>query len=149
MRANAASRPADRTPAAERSDGKAGSANGSAHASANGVNHGGAASRHGGETIEQCIYRTLTQYFKDLDGARPHQLHGMVIEAAERPLLKFALERCDGNQSAAADLLGINRNTLRKKLVEHGFVEAPPPAAKPRSNGRAPVKRAGAARRAR
>jgi Fis family transcriptional regulator len=148
MRANAASRPADRTPAAERGDSKASSANGSAHA-ANGTSHGSTAPRHGGETIEQCIYRTLTQYFKDLDGAKPHQLHGMVIEAAERPLLKFALERCDGNQSAAADLLGINRNTLRKKLVEHGFVEAPPPAAKPRSNGRAPAKRAGAARRAR
>jgi Fis family transcriptional regulator len=141
MRANAASRPADRTPATDKGEGRVTAANGSTH--------GSAAPRHGGETIEQCIYRTLTQYFKDLDGAKPHQLHGMVIEAAERPLLKFALERCEGNQSAAAELLGINRNTLRKKLVDHGFVEAPPPPAKPRSTGRTPPRRAGAARRAR
>ena len=91
-----------------------------------------AASHRGGETIEQTILRALEQYFVDLDGARPHRLHGMVIGAAERPLLKFALDRCQGNQSAAAELLGINRNTLRKKLLEHGLAESPvasPPAA--------------------
>ena len=76
-----------------------------------------------GETIEQCIVRTLEQYFADLDGERPHALHEMVMTAVERPLLQFALERCGGNQSAAADLLGINRNTLRKKLVEHGLAK--------------------------
>jgi Fis family transcriptional regulator len=76
-----------------------------------------------GETIEQCIVRTLEQYFADLDGERPHALHGMVMTAVERPLLKFALDKCAGNQSAAADLLGINRNTLRKKLVEHGLAK--------------------------
>ena len=76
-----------------------------------------------GETIEQCIVRTLEQYFADLDGERPHALHEMVMTAVERPLLKFALDRCGGNQSAAADLLGINRNTLRKKLVEHGLAK--------------------------
>ena len=76
-----------------------------------------------GETIEQCIFRTLEQYFHDLDGARPHALHELVMTAVERPLLKYALERCAGNQSAAAALLGINRNTLRKKLVEHGLAE--------------------------
>lgn len=83
------------------------------------------ASQRGGETIEQTILRALEQYFVDLDGAPPHRLHGMVIGAAERPLLKFALDRCQGNQSAAAELLGINRNTLRKKLLEHGLAEAP------------------------
>lgn len=43
----------------------------------------------------------------------------MVLQAVERPLLKFAMERAGGNQSAAAELLGINRNTLRKKLTEY------------------------------
>jgi Fis family transcriptional regulator len=70
-----------------------------------------------GETIEQCILRNLHEYFANLDGAKPHALHEMVLQAAERPLLKFAMERTSGNQSAAAELLGINRNTLRKKLV--------------------------------
>ena len=72
-----------------------------------------------GETIEQCIFRNLHEYFANLDGAKPHALHEMVLQAAERPLLKFAMERTSGNQSAAAELLGINRNTLRKKLTEY------------------------------
>ncbi len=75
-----------------------------------------------GETLEHCVLRSLEQYFSDLDGARPHALHGMVISAVERPLLQFAMERSDGNQSAAAELLGINRNTLRKKLQEYRLV---------------------------
>jgi len=95
------------------------------HASS--IAKGAAAPTRGGETIEQCIVRTLDQYFRDLDGARPCQLHQMVMQAVERPLLRFALERNAGNQSAAADLLGINRNTLRKKLIEHGMAEAPAP----------------------
>ena len=43
------------------------------------------------------------------------------MRAVERPLLRFALERSAGNQSAASDLLGINRNTLRKKLLDLGL----------------------------
>lgn len=74
-----------------------------------------------GETIQQCVLRSLQQYFADLDGAKPHALHEMVMTAVERPLLQFALERCAGNQSAAAELLGINRNTLRKRLIAHGL----------------------------
>ena len=72
-----------------------------------------------GETIEQCILRSLSEYFDNLDGAKPHALHEMVLQAVERPLIKFAIERTHGNQSAAAELLGINRNTLRKKLTDY------------------------------
>lgn len=72
-----------------------------------------------GETIEQCIVRSLNEYFDNLDGAKPHALHEMVLQAVERPLIRFAIERTQGNQSAAAELLGINRNTLRKKLTEY------------------------------
>lgn len=75
-----------------------------------------------GETIEECIVRSLTQYFEDLGGARPHALHEMVMLAVERPLLKFALDKAGGNQSAAAELLGINRNTLRKKLQDYRLI---------------------------
>ncbi len=75
-----------------------------------------------GETIEQCILRSLNEYFDNLDGAKPHALHEMVLQATERPLIKFAIERTNGNQSAAAELLGINRNTLRKKLQEYHLV---------------------------
>jgi Fis family transcriptional regulator len=74
------------------------------------------------ETLEQSVLRSLDRYFSDLDGARPHALHELVMQAVERPLLKFAVDRCAGNQSAAADLLGINRNTLRRKLVDYGLL---------------------------
>ena len=74
------------------------------------------------ETLEQSVVRSLERYFSDLDGARPHALHELVMQAVERPLLKFAVDRCAGNQSAAADLLGINRNTLRRKLVDYGLL---------------------------
>jgi Fis family transcriptional regulator len=74
------------------------------------------------ETLEQSVLRSLDRYFSDLDGARPHALHELVMQAVERPLLKFAVDRCAGNQSAAAELLGINRNTLRRKLVDYGLL---------------------------
>lgn len=76
----------------------------------------------GVETLEQCVLRSLEQYFDNLDGAKPHALHEMVTQAVERPLLRFAMNRCAGNQSAAAQLLGMNRNTLRKKLSDHNLV---------------------------
>jgi len=75
-----------------------------------------------GETLEECVRRSLGQYFADLGGARPHALHQMVLSAVERPLIQFAMERSEGNQSAAAELLGINRNTLRKKLQDYRLV---------------------------
>ena len=79
-----------------------------------------------GETyeLEAVIVRRLDRYFEQLDGRAPHPLHDLVIRAVERPLLLYAMNRCAGNQCAAAQLLGINRNTLRKKLLEHGLLEA-------------------------
>jgi Fis family transcriptional regulator len=82
---------------------------------------GAAMPRSTGESLEQSVFRSLEQYFASLDGAKPHALHEMVLGAIEKPLLRFALLRCDGNQSAAADLLGINRNTLRRKLQDYGL----------------------------
>ena len=59
------------------------------------------------------------QYFRDLDGERPAAIHDMVIRNVERPMLEFVLQRANGNQTVAADMLGINRNTLRRKLTDY------------------------------
>ncbi|MEY4754426.1 MAG: hypothetical protein RJA44_2101 [Pseudomonadota bacterium] len=69
--------------------------------------------------IDICIRDTLDSYFRDLDGTEPDALYDMVVKAVERPLLDLVMQRADGNQSRAAEWLGINRNTLRRKLVEH------------------------------
>ncbi len=71
--------------------------------------------------IAACMRRSLNRYFKDLDGEAPCDIYGMVLGAVEKPLLLYILDRADGNQTRAADMLGINRNTLRKKMREHGL----------------------------
>ena len=69
--------------------------------------------------IEECIRDTLEQYFRDLRGTEPHSVHSMIVDAVERPLLEVVMKHAEGNQSKAADWLGINRNTLRRKLLDH------------------------------
>ena len=66
------------------------------------------------------VYR-VESYLRDQEGVRGLPLYEMITQAAERPLLDWAMKQTNGNQRAAATLLGINRNTLRKKLVMHGF----------------------------
>ena len=73
--------------------------------------------------IDACVRDSLEQYFKDLRGAEPHSLHVMILAAAERPLLEVVMKHADGNQSKAADWLGVNRNTLRRKLVDHKLLK--------------------------
>lgn len=63
----------------------------------------------------------LDAYFSSLNGHRPGQLYDLVIREVEEPLFRAVLDYADGNQSRAADILGINRGTLRKKLREYGL----------------------------
>ncbi len=72
--------------------------------------------------LDKAVVGQLSQYFKQLDGSHPMPLYPLVIAAAERPLLLYVMALCRNNQTEAAKLLGINRNTLRKKLVEHRLV---------------------------
>ena len=69
--------------------------------------------------IADAVIRTLDQYFRDLDGEKPAAIHDMVIRHVERPMLQFVLQQAKGNQTVAADMLGINRNTLRRKLADY------------------------------
>jgi Fis family transcriptional regulator len=58
----------------------------------------------------------LQKYFGDLNGHRPGDLYELVLGEIEEPLFKTVLDYTKGNQSVAAEILGINRATLRKKL---------------------------------
>jgi len=72
--------------------------------------------------IADAVVRTLEQYFNDLDGENPAPVYDLVIKCVEKPMLRFVLERANGNQSTAARLLGINRNTLRRKLTDYDLL---------------------------
>ena len=69
--------------------------------------------------LGKCVMDSLQQYFRDLDGERPAAIYDMVLKSVERPMLEVVLTKAGGNQTLAAEMLGINRNTLRKKLTEH------------------------------
>lgn len=75
------------------------------------------------KTIQDCIKDNLEGYFHDLRGAEPHAVYEMVVSAVERPMLEVVMLRAEGNQSKAAEWLGINRNTLRRKLLEHKLIK--------------------------
>jgi Fis family transcriptional regulator len=70
--------------------------------------------------------RTLTaealeSYFATLNGHRPGQLYDLVMREVEEPLFKAVLDYAEGNQTRAAEILGLNRGTLRKKLKTYGL----------------------------
>ena len=69
--------------------------------------------------LGKCAVSALEQYFLDLDGEKPSAIYDMVIKSVEKPMLEVVVARGSSNQTMAADMLGINRNTLRKKLTEY------------------------------
>ena len=71
------------------------------------------------QDLGKCVAYALEQYCRDLDGEKPCAVYDMVLRKVERPMLEVVLARAGGNQTLAAEILGINRNTLRKKLTEH------------------------------
>ncbi len=69
-------------------------------------------------SLEALVEIKLRASLDNLEKMETGDLHGMVIAQVERPLIRFVLEKTRGNQVKAADILGINRNTLRKKIQE-------------------------------
>src|SRR5947209_1420179 len=67
------------------------------------------------------VRKVMRQYFKDLDGEKCTGIYEMVVNAVEKPMLEVVMLQAQGNQTRAAELLGLNRNTLRKKLQLHGL----------------------------
>ena len=72
--------------------------------------------------IAHCIEQNLLKYFSDLNGETPTGVYDMVLAQIEQPLLRCVMAQCGGNQSKAAAVLGLNRNTLRKKLAIYGML---------------------------
>jgi Fis family transcriptional regulator len=76
---------------------------------------------NGSNEIARTVEKSLDEYFRRLDGEQPHGIYDMVISHVERALLSSVMDRANGNQTQAADMLGVNRNTLRSKLTKYGI----------------------------
>ena len=74
------------------------------------------------DSIQDVVKKSLEKYFKDLGEQQPSNVYEMVVFTVEKPILEAVMARAEGNQSHAAEMLGINRNTLRKKLQQHGLI---------------------------
>lgn len=85
------------------------------------LRRGGTSSRNDDISLESLVDQKLRSCLGSLDKMESGDLYGMVLEQIERPLIRFVLEKTRGNQVKAADILGINRNTLRKKIQELGI----------------------------
>ncbi len=67
-------------------------------------------------TLGQAVDTALDNYFNSLNGETPTGLHAMVIFEVEKSLFECVMKLAEGNQTEAAKMLGINRNTLRTRL---------------------------------
>ena len=74
------------------------------------------------EHIQDVVLRSLQEYFDDLGGQKPTDIYNMIMRTVEKPVLMAVMAHAGNNQSHAAEMLGINRNTLRKKLLEHNLL---------------------------
>tara|TARA_R110002073_G_scaffold192254_4_gene351035 strand:- start:4177 stop:4419 length:243 start_codon:yes stop_codon:yes gene_type:complete len=69
--------------------------------------------------LASCVRKAIDSYLNDLDGEKPSHIHAMVIQCVEKPLIELVIQHTKGNQTQAAELLGINRNTLRNKIKQY------------------------------
>jgi Fis family transcriptional regulator len=73
--------------------------------------------------LHRCVENALNAYFDALDGEHTCGLFDLVMAEVERPMLASVMRHVGGNQSRAADVLGLSRGTLRKKLLQYGLLE--------------------------
>lgn len=69
--------------------------------------------------LEKWLHKSVKQYVSEMDGCEKGDLYDLIVCGVEKPLLEIVLEETNGNQTKAANILGINRNTLRKKIQDH------------------------------
>jgi len=85
------------------------------------VNSGGNENETGIAQLYNAVKHSIRRYLYELDGTQPHDMYEMVLKQIEQPLLEAVLEHTKGNQSKAAEYLGLNRGTLRKKLRSYNL----------------------------
>lgn len=71
------------------------------------------------QSIFHCVESALNLYFEDMDGHDPSDLYELVLSQTEKPMLQVVLKQTQGNITRSAEMLGINRATLRKKLKKY------------------------------
>jgi Fis family transcriptional regulator, factor for inversion stimulation protein len=76
-----------------------------------------------GAVLRDCVRSVLTNYFNDMEGHNVDDLYQLVLNEVEAPLFESVLDHTKGNQSKAAQMLGINRGTLRKKLKQYNLTD--------------------------
>jgi Fis family transcriptional regulator len=75
------------------------------------------------QTLRSCVSTVLTDYFAQVDPEMINGLYQMVLSEVEAPLLEAVMKKARSNQSVAAQMLGLNRGTLRKKLRQYDLLE--------------------------
>ena len=71
--------------------------------------------------LDNWLHKTVKEYVSAMNGHENGQLHGLILRGIEKPLIQMVLHETGHNQTQSAKLLGINRNTLRKKINEYGL----------------------------
>ena len=73
--------------------------------------------------VSASVRAGLLSFFADLGGDEPSNVYTMLLEVVEKPMLEVVMSQAQNNQSKAAQWLGLNRNTLRKKLLQYGLAD--------------------------
>ena len=73
------------------------------------------------QLLRDAVKRAVTNFFAQLDGQEAQEVYEMVLSEVEAPLLDIIMQHTRGNQTRAANMQGINRGTLRKKLKKYGM----------------------------
>jgi Fis family transcriptional regulator len=74
------------------------------------------------QSLRACVEQAMENYFKHLDGQSVSDVYEMVMAEVEAPMLEIVLKYTRHNQTRAAQVLGLNRGTLRKKLKQYGLL---------------------------